>query len=190
MDSCKDTREDAPVPRQATGKTTLRNLRLNDLVWLPALALTVADGDTVTDLVDDILRDYVSTPYIRPLTFGDWPDASPWLGAHYPGWLELASAIQAAAPGLADTEYIGVAVWLAMDRRRDPNQRRHVIAGFLLHRAMTAETAGWREKRDDTQALLNLLKAINQVLDEHLPGRSGSAGGGTQAPAGSPAAGR
>jgi hypothetical protein len=170
MDSCNDTCNDQRVGRPATGKTPLRSLRSGALVWYPALAHSIADGDTLTDVVNDILRDYGRTPLIRPLTFGDWPDASPWLEAHYPGWPQLAAAIQAAAPGLADAEYIGVAVWLAMTSRRAREQRQHVIAGFLLSRAMTTEADGWREKRDDAQALLNLLKALNQVLDEQLPG--------------------
>jgi hypothetical protein len=185
MDSSTDTCHDVPVPKPATGKTTLRNLRSGDLVWLPALARTVADGDTVTDLINDILRDYVSTPLTRPLTFGDWPDASPWLEAHCPDWPALATAIQDAAPGLADPEYIGVALWLAMTRRRDRRQQRHVIAGFLLSRAMTAEAGGWRENDDDLEALL---KRINQVLDEQLPGRQPPSRRGTRTATGPAAA--
>jgi len=167
MDSCKDTCDDRRVARPATGKTPLRNLRIDHDVWLPALARTVADDTTVTDLVDGTLRDYGSAPLDRPLTFGQWPDAAHELAADYPRWPELAAAIEVAAPGLADTDYIGVTLWLAMTRRRDPKQQRHIIAGFLLRRAMTAEAGGWREKYDDLDALL---KAIDQVLDEHLPG--------------------
>ncbi len=168
MDSCKDTCDDLRVGRPATGKTPLRNLRSDNVVWLPALARTVAEDTTVTALFNDTLREYGSALPDPPLTFGHWPDAVPWLDAHYRAWPKLAAAIQVAAPGLADTDYIGVALWLAMTRRRDRKQQQHVIAGFLLSRAMTTEAAGWREKYDDLEALL---KAINQVLDEHLPGR-------------------
>jgi hypothetical protein len=180
MDFCKDTCDDQRVGRPATGKTPLRNLRLDDQAWLPALAGTVANGTTVTDLVDGTLRDHGSAPLDRPLTFGNWPDAAPWLEEHYPRWTELAAEIEATAPGLADTEYIGVALWLAMTRHRGRgkpagdrhghrprNQQQHVMAGFLLRCAMTAEPGGWREKYEDPDALL---EAINQVLDEHLPG--------------------
>lgn len=166
MDSCKDTCDDSPVGRPPTGKTPLRNLRAHNLVWFPALARTVADDTTVTELFSDTLREYGGAPLTRPLTFGDWPDASPWLEDHYPDWRELAGAVQAAAPGLADTAYIGVALWLAMTRRRDRTQQRHVVAGFLVHRALTAEAAEWRGMYDDPDALL---EAINRVLDEHLP---------------------
>jgi hypothetical protein len=173
MDSCKDTCDDLPVGRPATGKTPLRNLRLGDLVWLPALARTVAGDTTVTGEVEGYLRDYGSAPPDPPLTFGHWPDAAPWLDAHYPAWPKLAAAIESSAPGLADSDYIGVALWLAMTRRRDRKQQRHAIAGFLLSRAMTTEAAGWREKYDDLEALL---EAIYQVLDEQLPGRGVPAG--------------
>lgn len=138
-------------------------MRSEDEVWLPALARTVADGDTVTDLVNDILRDYNRTPLI--LTFRDWPGASPWLAEEYPAWTEVAAALEVAAPGLADSEYIGVALWLAITRRRDRKQQQNVIAGFLLDRAITSTAGRWREKYDDTEALL---QAINQVLDEQL----------------------
>lgn len=152
-----------PVARPATGKTALRNLRSESVVWLPALARTVVDGDTVTDLVNDYLRDYNSSPLV--LTFRDWPGASPWLTGEYPAWTEVAAALEVAAPGLADTEYIGVALWLAITRRSDRKQQQNVIAGFLLDRAITTTAGGWREKYDDPEALL---QAINQVLDEQL----------------------
>jgi hypothetical protein len=177
MDSCKDTCDDLPVGRPPTGKTTLRNLRLGALVWFPALARTVADDTTVTGQVEGYLRDYGSAPPDPPLTFAHRPDAAPWLDTHYPAWPTLAAAIEVAAPGLADAEYIGVALWLAMTRRRDRKQQRHAIAGFLLSRAMTTGADGWRETYGDLDALL---EAIIQVLDEHLPERgipAGSAAG-------------
>jgi hypothetical protein len=173
MPSCKDTCDDLPVGRPATGRTPLRNLRSDDVVWLPALARTVADDTTVTDLVNDTLVHAGSAPLARPLTFRHWPDAGPWLAAHYPAWPELAAALQAAAPGLADSNYIGVALWLALTRRRFRKEQQNVIAGFLLHRAITITAApgrevaagDWQERYDDMEALL---KAVNQVLDEQL----------------------
>ena len=176
MHSCKDTCNDVAVGRPPTGRTPLRNLRSDNDVWYPALARAVADGNTVTNLVNDILRDYVSAPPARPLTFGDWPNAGPWLDTHYPAWPEVAAAIQSAAPGLADTEYIGVALWLAFTRRRHRKEQQNIIAGFLLQHAITITAApgrkvaagDWQERYDDTQALL---EAVNQVLDEQLSRR-------------------
>jgi hypothetical protein len=188
MHSCKDTCDDLPVGRPATGRTPLRNHRSHNVVWLPALARTVAEDTTVTDFINEALSEYGSTPLTRSLTFRHWPEAAPWLDAHYPAWPELAAALQAAAPGLADADYIGVAVWLAITRRRaDRKLQQHIIAGFLLQRAITGTADGWREKYDDTEALLT---AINQVLDEQLPGRQPPwrrsrtrAAGGSAAPA-------
>ncbi len=173
MDFCKDTCDDLHVGRPATGKTQLRNFRLDDWALLPALAGTVANGTTVTDLVDGTLRGHGSAPLDRPLTFGNWPDAAPWLEAHYPRWPEFAAAIEAAAPGLADTDYIGVALWLAMTRHRGRGkpagdrhghrpriQQRHVMAGFLLRCAMTAKPGEWRERYEDPDALLEAIKRV------------------------------
>jgi hypothetical protein len=168
MRSCTYTCDDVPVGRPATGRTPLRNLRSDDVAWLPALARTVADDTTVSARVDAFLRENGGPPPDRPLSFECWPDAGPWLAAHYPPWPELAAALQAAAPGLADTEYIGVALWLALTRRRFRKEQQNVIAGFLLHRAIAITAGGWREKYDDTQALL---EAVNQVLDEQLSRR-------------------
>jgi hypothetical protein len=160
MRSCRDTCDNRPVARPATGKTPLRNLRSDNEVWLPALARTVADGTTATDLVNEMLSEYGSG--LQPLTFSAWPAAPAWLAAEYPAWTEVAAELEVAAPGLADTEYIGVALWLAITRRRDRKQQQNVIAGFLLARAITITAGGWREKYADTE---DLLQAINQVLD-------------------------
>src|SRR5260370_18674759 len=101
MDFCKDTCDDLHVGRPATGKTQLRNFRLDDWALLPALAGTVANGTTVTDLVDGTLRGHGSAPLDRPLTFGNWPDPAPRLDAHYPPSPPLTAAVRAAAAALA-----------------------------------------------------------------------------------------
>jgi hypothetical protein len=62
MDSRKYTCDDQRVPRQPTGKTPVRNLRVVDEVWLPALAKARAEGRTLTEVIVTYLRRYISTP--------------------------------------------------------------------------------------------------------------------------------
>lgn len=142
-------------------------MRVADEVWLPAIAKAVADGTTVTDVVTASLRDYVRKPPSHRFTFAEWPDARPWLDAHYPGWREAAVALADVTAGFADEEYAGIALWLAMTRHpADPAQQQRVIAGLLLGRADTVTRGGWRKRYTDSRALL---RAITGVLSEHLP---------------------
>jgi hypothetical protein len=167
MRSCKDTCDDQAVPRRPTGKTPVRNLRSPDEVWLPALAKTLAEGTTVTDVINSDLHEYGSTPPARELTFTEWPDAPHWLDANYPAWRDCAAALGAATAGLADQEYAGVALWLAITSHPGGRKQQHrLIAGFLLLRARTTTARRWREGNADLRALL---RAINNVLHEHLP---------------------
>lgn len=62
MDFRKYTREDLGVPRPATGKTPVRNLRVPDHIWQPALEKAHAEGRTLTDVITAYLRRYVATP--------------------------------------------------------------------------------------------------------------------------------
>jgi len=62
MDFRKYTCDDRGMPRPPTGKTPVRNLRVVDEVWLPALAKARAEGRTLTDVIVTYLRRYVSTP--------------------------------------------------------------------------------------------------------------------------------
>ncbi|MFI5062772.1 MAG: hypothetical protein ACHP9Z_02160 [Streptosporangiales bacterium] len=157
------------MPRPATGKTPLRNLRSPDEVWLPALARAAAEGETVTDVINDRLREYGSTPPSHRFTFAEWPDARPWLDAQFPAWSAAAQALVDVTAGLVDQEYAGVALWLALTRHpADQAQQQRVMAGFLLGRANTVEDGGWRDRYADSRALL---RAITEVLSEHLPNR-------------------
>jgi hypothetical protein len=171
--------------------TPLRNVRNDDLDWLPALAKTVADDTTMTDVISPHVHEYGSTPPQRELTFAARPAALPWLEANYPAWREAAAAIAAATAGLADQEYVGVALWLAATRpRTDLEQQKRIVAGFLVLRARTVTASGWRKEYGDARALLN---AISQVLSEQFslrppPGRPGvraTAPAGEEMPAGS-----
>jgi len=62
MDSCKDTCDDLPVPRPATGKTPVRNLRVASEVWQPALEAAREQGNTITDVITQFLRWYLRVP--------------------------------------------------------------------------------------------------------------------------------
>lgn len=167
MDFCKDTCDDQAVPRPATGKTPLRNMRVTDEVWLPAIAKAVAEGTTVTEVITASLRDYTSAPASRRFRFAEWPEARPWLDTHYPEWRKAAAALADVTAGLADEEYAGVALWLAITRHpADRTQQQRVVAGFLLGRASTE--GDWRDRYTDSRALL---QAITATLGEHLPPR-------------------
>lgn len=60
METCKYTCDDQPVPRPATGKTPVRNLRVPDEIWEPALAKAHEEGRTLTDVIKDFLREYIA----------------------------------------------------------------------------------------------------------------------------------
>jgi hypothetical protein len=166
MRSCKDTCDDQDVPRPPTGKTPVRNLRSPDEDWLPALAKTVADETTMTNLITSVVREYGSTPPSRPMTFTGRPDALPWLDASYPAWRDCATAIAAATAGLAGQEYAAVALWLALTRYpADRKQQKRIITGLVLLHAKTTTADGWQERHPDPRALI---RAINDVLDGHL----------------------
>lgn len=62
MEICKDTCDDLPVARPATGKTPVRNMRIADDVWLPALAAARDSGHTMTEVFIQFLRWYLRTP--------------------------------------------------------------------------------------------------------------------------------
>ena len=62
MDTCKDTCDDRQVPRPATGKTPVRNLRVTGDVWEPALEAARERGGTITDVITQFLRWYLRMP--------------------------------------------------------------------------------------------------------------------------------
>jgi hypothetical protein len=62
MTSCKDTCDDQAVPRPATGKTPVRNLRVVNEVWQPALEAAREQGGTLTDVITEFLRWYLRIP--------------------------------------------------------------------------------------------------------------------------------
>ena len=54
--------EDREVPRPATGKTPLRNIRVPAHIWNAAMAKARAEGRTLTEVIVAYLRRYISTP--------------------------------------------------------------------------------------------------------------------------------
>ena len=50
------------MPRPATGKTPLRNLRVPDGIWHAAQEKAKAEGRTLTDVLLAYLRRYIATP--------------------------------------------------------------------------------------------------------------------------------
>jgi hypothetical protein len=60
--------EDQGVPRPATGKTPLRNIRVAEDLWKAAQAKAEAEGRTLTGVIVDYLRRYISTPPRRKPT--------------------------------------------------------------------------------------------------------------------------
>lgn len=62
MNSRKYTCDDLGVPRPATGKTPVRNLRVPNDLWRAAQEKAAAEGRTLTDVLVAYLKRYVSTP--------------------------------------------------------------------------------------------------------------------------------
>jgi hypothetical protein len=58
MDSRKYTCENGQVPRPATGKTPVRNLRVRPEVWEPALERAKAEGTSLTAVIIAFLERY------------------------------------------------------------------------------------------------------------------------------------
>lgn len=49
------------VPRPATGKTPHRTFRSPDEIWNAAQAKAVIEGRTMTDVLNEFLKNYIST---------------------------------------------------------------------------------------------------------------------------------
>lgn len=62
MDFRTYTCDDRGMPRPATGKTPVRNLRVPDEIWRAAQAKAETEGRTLTEVIVGYLRRYISTP--------------------------------------------------------------------------------------------------------------------------------
>ena len=66
MNSGRYMCDDAGVPRPATGKTPLRNVRVPDDLWSAALAKARAEGRSLSEVLVAYLRRYVAAPPRKP----------------------------------------------------------------------------------------------------------------------------
>jgi hypothetical protein len=62
MDFCKDVCEDRQMPRPATGRTPVRNIRVAERIWRAAQEKAEREGRTLTDVIVAYLRRYISSP--------------------------------------------------------------------------------------------------------------------------------
>src|ERR1700722_1374308 len=144
MTTCNDQR----VPRPATGKTPIRNVRIADEVWLPAMARADITGSTATDAVEAGLRMYAaqSEPGAYEFTFANWPDAAGWRAARSAAFAVMESELDAAT-GFLPPEWLAIATWVASTHHEgDPVQQKRVITGHVLRRALSPENGQgpWR----------------------------------------------
>jgi hypothetical protein len=163
------TCEDQRVPKQSTGRTPVRNLRVPDERWLPALAKAEAEGRTLTEVIDGFLGDYAGKPIAgaRQFTLSNWPEAGQWIDTHSSA-LEALTGDLAAAIGQILPEWLSIAAWLASMRHpADPVQQRRVLTGHSIGRAadMPADAA-WRARYRDTR---HLLDTVQVILEQRMP---------------------
>jgi hypothetical protein len=165
------TCDDQTVPKPATGKTPVRNARVADDVWLPALAKAETEGETASDAVTRGLRMYAAEPLpsAYDFTFANWPEAADWHAKRPAAFAALESELSAAT-GFLDPEWLAIAVWLASTHHQgDPAQQKRVITGHILRRAMSgdyADAGGWRDRYRDSR---HLSETVQTILGQHLP---------------------
>lgn len=149
-----------------TGKTPVRNARIPDEVWLPALAKAEAEGRTATEAMIEALAAYVAAPLASAydFTLANWPAAGGWAERHQ-GAVERLHQDLAAALGPVPGEWLVTATWLAATHHpADPDQQKRVITGHILRRfADTPEARGrYRDSR-------HLSETIQEILARHVP---------------------
>jgi len=169
MEPGKYTCKDGRMAKQSTGRTPVRNLRMADERWLPALAKAEAEGRTITDVIDAYLGEYTAEPMAgaRQFTLANWPEARGWIGERSTALGALTKDIDDAV-GQVPLEWLSIAAWLASTRHpADEGQQRRVLTGHIIGRAIDMPAdAAWRAKYRDTRHLLDTVQAI---LDERLP---------------------
>lgn len=60
MIACTHTPGSPSMPRPATGKTPVRNIRIGDEIWEQVQRLADMDGTTMTDVVKAALTEYIA----------------------------------------------------------------------------------------------------------------------------------
>lgn len=166
MTTCDNQR----VPRPATGKTPVRNVRIPDEDWFPLVAKAEMEGRTASDALAESARRYVAdaaaTGY--EFTYANWPDAGAWAPAHFTALTALGEELNAAT-GFLPLQWLAIAAWLGTTHHEgDPAQQKRVITGHILRRAQAAEHApgGWRDRYRDSR---HLSETVQAILERHLP---------------------
>jgi len=155
------------MAKPATGKTPVRNARIPDHVWLPALAKAEALGLTASDAMTNALQDWTDEPLpsAYEFTFANWPQAREWTEAR-PSFETLAKEI-GEATGTIEPEYLAVAAWLAgTHHHANPTQQARVITGHVVRRAQEVAEGGWRDRYRDTR---HLSETVQAILGKYLP---------------------
>jgi hypothetical protein len=163
MSTC-DNRQ---MPKQATGKTPVRNARIAEEPWMKAVARAEAEDRTASDVMNDAIVQYGNGAMLPAyeFTFANWPDAAAWVEAA-PRFRDLAGEL-AEALGFSDPEYLAVATHLAVTHHpADIAQQKRVITGHVLRRADRVAKGGWRGRYRDSRQLSETVQAI---LEKHLP---------------------
>ena len=161
--------DDQRVPKPATGKTPVRNARIPDEVWLPAVAKAEMEGRSASEAMTEALRKWAAEPGAPAYDFkyANWPAAKDWALRHTAALEALTRELNAADLGLG-SDWVAIAAWLASTHHpADEAQQRRVLAGHVIGRAIgTPEDAAWRARFRDTR---HLLETVGAILDEHLP---------------------
>lgn len=166
MKRCDDQR----VPRPATGKTPVRNARIPDEVWLPAVAKAELEGRSASDAMTDALRRWALEPEPASygLTFANWPEAPAFLEseANCNAFAEMDGELSdTLAWPRSNTEYLTVATWHAVTRHPgDPQQQARVIAGHVLRKVLPEGL--WADRYRDAR---HLTETVIAILARHLP---------------------
>jgi len=159
--------DDRQMAKPATGKTPVRNARIPDHVWLPALAKAEALGLTASDAMTSALQAWTDEPLpaAYEFTYANWPEAREWTAAH-PDFQALAEEISSATEVIG-TEYLAVATWLAATHHRaDLAQQKRVITGHVVRQAQEVTEGGWRDRYRDAR---HLSETVQAILDKYLP---------------------
>lgn len=159
--------DDQPVPKPATGKTPVRNARIGDEVWLPALARAEVLGQSGTDAVDAGLRWFgaLPLPAAYELTFANWPEAQDWATRRGDAFAALVADLAEASVIIPDAAWLAVAAWIAAKHHpADPDQQKRVLAGHIMRRVTDDETL--RDRYRDSR---HLSETVQAILAAHLP---------------------
>lgn len=169
------TCDDLKVPRPATGKTPVRNARIPDEVWLPAIARAELEGRSASDAMTEAMRAYIAQPV--PASFGftyaNWPGARDWAADYSVALETLGIDLEYQFPETITDEAVAVIAWHAVTRHEsDPDQQTRMIAGHIM--GLFLRETSWRTEYRDARHLLN---TVREIVGRHIPLRHDAKGG-------------